>query len=229
MMTGMSNFKGLKYRLLRNLPGKHGTRYARQYLAYDAVRQFHVAVKETSGLTSIDLGANLGKYTALMAEHASEVFAFEPDPWTASALRSNLSGFANVTIVEAAAAASDGRALLYRHAEFEANPSLFSELSSLVADKQNVAQTNPVEVRQIDFIRFLRELDRDVGVLKIDIEGAEVDLLERLLTETDLLGRVRHIFAETHETRIPHHGDRVVALREAAANISNPKINLFWK
>ena len=228
-MHGMSKFIGLKYRLLRHLPGQYGTRYTKKYLTHDAIRHFHMALKETSGLTSIDLGANLGKYTALMAEHASEVIAFEPDPWTASALRSNLAGYANVRIVEAAAAASDGAALLYRHADFEANPSLFSESSSLVADKQNVAQTNPVEVGQIDFIRFLRELNQDVGVLKIDIEGAEVDLLERLLKETDLLGRLRYIFAETHETRIPHHRDRVLALREAAANIRTPKINLFWK
>jgi hypothetical protein len=48
----------------------------------------------------------------------------------------------------------------------------------------------PVEashrVRQVDFLRYIRELDSDIGVLKIDIEGAEVPLLEALFATPEL-------------------------------------------
>ena len=46
-----------------------------------------------------------------------------------------------------------------------------------------VTEQGAVEIRQIDFIGYLENLDEDIGVLKIDIEGAEVDLLESLFCD----------------------------------------------
>ena len=58
--------------------------------------------------------------------------------------------------------------------------------------------------------------DDDIGILKVDIEGAEVPLLEALFDRSDLMGRISHIFAETHEWLIPDHKPRVKALRARA-------------
>ena len=129
----------------------------------------------------IDLGANLGKHTRRMASSARQVIAFEPDPTAFSALRSNVADLENVRLENLAVGTSDERVLLYRHPRFESDPAAYSQSSTVVSDKCNVTAEGAVEVKQIDFLRYLEELGEDIGVLKIDIEGAEVDLLDERL------------------------------------------------
>ena len=103
-----------------------------------------------------------------------------------------------------------------------------SESSSVIASKRNVVSKGAIEVRQIDFIKYLENLDKDIGILKIDIEGAEVDLLEALFERPDILKRIDRIFMETHETKIPDHKRRVQALRKKAHSMKKPKFNFYW-
>ena len=130
--------------------------------------------------------------------------------------------------MNAAAGAYEKTVFLYRHTRFDRDPASYSQSSSVIADKRNLTEEDAVEVRQIDFIRYLEGLDEEVGVLKIDIEGAEVELLESLFDRPDILARIDNIFAETHEKRIPAHKPRVNALYEKAQSIKRPKINLSW-
>ena len=219
--------KLLKYRLLRHLPGTFGYRYECKFTL--KTNGFIEAVRRCNGMTCIDLGANVGAYTRKMASGTRQVIAFEPDPWTVGVLEKNVADLDNVKIEHAAAGTCDQTVLLYRHTQFAEDPEFRSESSSVVANKDNVTTENAIEVRQVDFIRYLEDLDEDIGVLKIDIEGAEVELLEALLARTDILRRISHIFAETHENRIPAHRQRVKALRERAYRTNPPSINLFWR
>jgi len=66
-----------------------------------------------------------------------------------------------------------------------------------------------------------------VRLLKIDIEGAEVPLLEALL-DHPALEKVDMIFCETHENRLPALAARTEALRKRVAGLARPKINLDW-
>ena len=195
--------KLLKYRALRHLPGERGYRYGRKYLRLVAPREFKIAITRCEGLTNIDLGANVGIYTRILATGAKRVIAFEPDPWAAAELRSNLADLDYVTIENAAAGTSDGTVILYRHTRFAETPALYSQSSSVIAAKDNVCPEEAIEVAQIDFIAYLDNLQDTIGILKVDIEGAEVELLEALFGRPDLLRRVKYIFVETHESRYP--------------------------
>ena len=62
----------------------------------------------------------------------------------------------------------------------------------------------------------------------MDIEGAEVDLLEALLDRPDIMKRIEYIFVETHETRIQGHEIRVKLLQDRVQEIQQPIINLHW-
>ena len=218
--------KLLKYKLLRHLPGAIGHRYTCKYMV--RTNGFEEAVRRCRHTTCIDLGANLGVYTRMMASHTRRVIAFEPDPWTLAELRANVADLDNVMIENAAAGTSEKSAYLYRHPGFDDDPVSRSEASSVIAGKNDVTEEGAVEVRQIDFVRYLEDLDDDIGILKIDIEGAEVDLLEALFDRPDLMGRISYIFAETHERRIPDHKPRVKALRARARRLDRPYINLYW-
>ena len=221
--------KLFKYKLLRFLPGEPGRRYERKILRLHAHgKEFDEALSRSRGMTCIDLGANVGEYTRRMAAGAKRVIAFEPDPWSHAALQANTAHLDNVRIEYAAAGTGDGKVLLYRHARFAKDPAKYSESSSVIADKSNVSREGAVEVRQVDFIRFLADLDEDIGILKIDIEGAEVELLEALFERPEILARIAYVFAETHETRIPGHKARVNALRERACTMKRPCVNLNW-
>ena len=221
--------KRLKYRLLRRMPGALGRRYARKYgILLDRTEGFAEALRRSRGMTCIDLGANLGKHTRQMATTVRQVIAFEPDPWAFSALRSNVADLENVRLENLAAGTSNGIVPLYRHLRFDSNPDAYSQSSTVVSGKFNVSTEGAVAVRQVDFLQYLEEFGEEVGVLKIDIEGAEVDLLEALFAKPEMLARIHYIFAETHETKIPGHAPRVAALREQARRIQHPIINLHW-
>ncbi len=164
----------------------------------------------------------------MMASVAKRVIAFEPDPWTLEVLQANVADLENVSIENVAAGTREGRVMLYRHVQFEDNPILYSESSSLITNKINVSEEGAVEVRQIDFIGYLERLNEDIGVIKVDIEGAEVDLLEALLDRPDIMKRIDYIFVETHESRIPDHELRVKLLQDRVQEIQRPRINLHW-
>ena len=221
-------YRFLKYKLLRHLPGAVGNHYKRKYKKMVGTDGFEEAVRRCGGTTCIDLGANLGVYTRVMASHAKRVIAFEPDPWTLVELRANVADLDNVTIEDAAAGTSEQSTYLYRHPGFEENPVEHSVSSSVLVSKCDVVKESAVEIRQVDFLRYLEDLDDDIGILKIDIEGAEVPLLEALFDRSDLMGRIGHIFAETHEIWIPDHKPRVKALRARARRSERPLINLDW-
>ena len=222
--------KLFKYNLLRHLPGERGRRYQRKLVRLHArTTGFEEAIRRSAGMMCIDLGANVGEYTRKMAPRAKQVIAFEPDPWTHAALRTNVADLENVKIENAAAGTheGDGSSLSTCQVPGRPHPSIRNRALSLLG-KSNVTEEGAIEVRQIDFIRYLEDLDEDIGILKIDIEGAEVDLLEILFDRPKILERIHYIFAETHETRIPGHEPRVEALREKAQRMERPRINLHW-
>jgi FkbM family methyltransferase len=219
------------YALLSNLPGRRGLRYLRKLsrARHDEVQAaFEAALTAAEGRVCIDLGANIGVYSRRMAEVARKVYAFEPDPWTAAELRTHLQGHDNVEVIEAAAGAEAGCLPLYRSGKFDSDPQKGSLSSTLVAGKSNVTGTAVAEVEVRDFPAFLRALDSDVALLKIDIEGAEVALLEALLDDP-VAQRIDHIFVETHETKLPPDlARRSRALRRRVAGMTHPRVDMDW-
>ncbi|SHH82208.1 FkbM family methyltransferase [Marivita hallyeonensis] len=220
-----------KYGLMQHLPGELGLKYRRKLrklYAPAAEAAFWEALAGAAGKVCVDLGANLGQHTRTMAAHAAKVYAFEPDPWTAAQLREALADLDNVEVVEAAAGTEDGTFPLYRTASFDADPVEQSQSSSLMAQKRNVDTSSAIDVAVVDFPAFLERLETDIAVIKMDIEGAEVPLLE-VLFDHPVMRRIGHLFVETHESRIPDLLERTDALRARAAEMVQPVVNMDWK
>ncbi|MCF6118151.1 FkbM family methyltransferase [Mesorhizobium muleiense] len=175
----------------------------------------------------IDAGANLGEITSALAKTGSTVHAFEPDPYTFERLRKNVGAFKNVHLYQQALADQSGTAKLYRSREFSSDPDFWSQSSSLYADKSNISKDDYTEVEQLSIVDFVRELGSPVRILKIDVEGAEVPMLESILS-CGLMNKIDMIFAETHEKKIPQLAERTRTLREAIKRDWANKINLDW-
>ena len=179
------------------------------------------------GDLAIDCGANLGHVARRMAERGAQVHAFEPNPDAFAALLENTSGLA-VTAHNAAVLDRPGRMRLHLHLNYRRNPARFSESSSLIAEKYNVDDTNAIEVEVIDLPAFILALDRPVKLLKIDIEGAEYQLLDGLI-ERGALDRVERVLVETHADKIPSLRPADEALRaKLAARGLAAKVDLGW-
>lgn len=135
----------------------------------------------TSGATVIDVGANIGYnaiHAARLAGPQGRVIAFEPTPDTLSLLRCNIaaSGFSNVAVEPVAAGSHAGTRDFFVRGDISAVNSLYP--NSRFAHVTSVLH---VTVAPLDDLVVGR-----VDVVKIDVEGAELDVLEgmpRILRE----------------------------------------------
>lgn len=177
----------------------------------------------------LDLGANIGSISEQLAASGAHVHAFEPDAWAFGQLTERLGQKENVTLHNAAVGGQDGTLTLMRDPGFEKNQAGTSQGTSAFASllwEEGEAETFEVEL--IDIRRFLRELERPVDLMKVDIEGAEVDLLEVLLDAPEL-AQVREMFIETHEPQMPQLRPRLKTLRRRIRTLEHPVIHLDWQ
>jgi FkbM family methyltransferase len=175
----------------------------------------------------IDCGANLGDVAIRFARRGCEMHCFEPDPKALEVLRAKLSGQDRVTIHDKAVWTGAGTARLHFHPSREGEVN-FTQSSSLMADKINVDPELGVEVELVDFPAFLRALDRPAAVLKIDIEGAEGELLKAIL-EQHLEDRFELCLVETHERKVPSSREPMRQVRQIITQRGIRHIFLDWK
>ncbi|MFA4995357.1 MAG: FkbM family methyltransferase [Bdellovibrionales bacterium] len=176
----------------------------------------------------IDCGANVGRITLKMAKKGATVYAFEPNPFAFKVLAQKTKAFPKICAYNKAAYHADARVKLYFHQKHQENPVLWSTGSSLLAEKTNVNQSQYHEVEAVNLSRFIKELGAPVHILKIDIEGAEYDLVNALI-DSGALSNVRHVLVETHAHKIPslQPADKNLRAKIKALNLES-KIDLDW-
>lgn len=170
-------------------------RYRMQLLTgtYEADTVDLVRKVTKSGMVALDIGANVGYYTRLLSTlvgSSGHVFAFEPNPHIFSLLRRNTGKLNNVSLVEMAVGHIVGQATLYDSLSESGG-------ASLRYDAREVADLRAVHLGQTLAPRLVENLPSasykvrttsvdsylaerhipEVNVVKIDIEGAEMDAL----------------------------------------------------
>lgn len=183
------------------------------------------------GDLAIDLGANIGAVTKVLAATGADVIAFEPDPVTFAKLTERFAGHANVSLVNAAVGVGGGTVRLMRGENFEENPRLASTKSTILAGAAGVDTGNFVDVPLIDFPTLVRQEVAKRGridFIKMDIEGSELDVLEAMDRE-NLFENIRALVAETHEHKFKELRPRYRKLRELIARTQpSGRISLDW-
>lgn len=164
----------------RRIHGEPPIRLKPQYraVAEDCEPAVYAALKShtQAGGVVLDVGANIGMYSLLMARWVGEsgrVFAFEPAPEPLKALRdhvtlNNLSG--RIEVIGKAVSDVSGEATFYAHAANGEN-----SLNPDYAKRVSGAEAVRVEITTID--DFCRQSQIGPTILKIDIEGFEFHAL----------------------------------------------------
>ena len=225
------NSKLIRTKILSRFPGKIGQKYQNKLINrkiyIETQRRFKQALNDCSGMTSIDIGANIGKYTTQMAYFSGQVFAFEPDPLAFNFLQQNTKNLKNVKIYDCAAGTENTTVPIYRSKKFHLNPELYTSSTSLYASSNHNSE-DYLTVEQVDIIHFMENISTEIGVVKIDAEGAEVPILEGILKSKKLIKSIRFIFAEEHERLFPDLKFRYKEIYKQVSKIEQPLIDLTW-
>jgi FkbM family methyltransferase len=183
------------------------------------------------GDLAVDCGANMGVVTERLATTGADVVAFEPDPFAFKTLEQKFANLPNVTLINAAVGVGSGTVRLMRADNFGDNPEGASVKSTILDGGRRIDAENAVEVPLIDFPSWVADQVKargDVAFIKMDIEGAELDILEKMDTE-QLFQNIRCLVAETHERKFKDLRDRYKALRDKVSESYAPgKVNLDW-
>jgi FkbM family methyltransferase len=124
--------------------------------------------RPVKGTVIIDVGAHIGAYTVLVADSHRTLVSVEPDQENFQLLATNvaMNYLSNVTPVNAALSDKCGKTLLYKHAR--------STRSSIISKSGRAVV---VETLTLDALVEKYGL-RCVDLVKIDVEGAEIDIIQ---------------------------------------------------
>ena len=173
-------------------------------------------VKHMNQLTKadvvIDVGANIGLVSECLARRGSKVISFEPNSSAFLNLQIVAAKFKNIDAHNVAVGTKNKMVKLYLHKDSASTDDDLSQASSLLRNKPNVSTKFFEEIQEIDFAEFLNSLKAPIELIKIDIEGFEIDLINYLL-DKNALDRVKKIYVETHERKFIQLADSTEKLK----------------
>lgn len=144
----------------------------------------------------LDLGGNRGEFSlGIRGRYGWRSIAVEPTPALAAHLRDS-----GIEVVEAAVASEDGEAVFTYDPGHELTGSLMGVdvVGSIMSD-ENARRTSTV--RTISLASLLARCGGAVDLVKVDIEGAELEMF--LLTSDETLMSVRQFTVEFHDYWYP--------------------------
>ena len=175
----------------------------------------------------LDCGANIGSITSYLSVTGATIYAFEPDLVAFKILSERCSNKKNITCINKGVWDKDASIKLYRHHEMKYNEASFTTGSSIVANKKNVDIVSSYEIKVIDLVNFIRQLNKKVDLVKVDIEGAETEILKKIITE-DAYSLFNTMYVETHETKIPGQAEELNTIKQQMKEKGIINIKLNW-
>lgn len=151
-----------------------------------------------------------------------KVYSFEPNPF----FKDNFSDFKNHVLIQAALYNKDGHEQFYLDRE-DGDGSTFYEnkITKYNGGFGTLDLESPIKVRTLDLSKWItKELNEsDYIVLKLDIEGAEYDVLEKMIDD-HTIERIKYLFIEWHWHKVGINKTRHDSLLR---KISDMKIPIF--
>ena len=175
----------------------------------------------------IDLGANIGDITSRLAKTKAKVYAFEPDPVAFGILKRRFSFIENVICINKGVMSTAGQFELYP-CNPNQNDRIQASVGSSFLKKKNQTKLSLGIIQCISFNDFIHKLDAPIKFVKMDIEGAEIEVLNSLI-DSGAHKMIHKIAVETHDHQILSLKNPTKALKKKILTHElNKKINLGW-
>lgn len=136
-------------------------------------------------------GNTIGKFLSSYPDPL--IYAFEPLPESVDFLKNRYSGYTNIKIFEKALGASDSR-VLFNELRNSVSSSILSPgelLYQYHGSKMDILKTMKVEQIRLDSLPELK--DREIDILKLDLQGYELEALKGM---TGILKKIKTITLE---------------------------------
>jgi len=162
----------------------------------------------------IDCGANIG-FTVLYFKKIlypqARIYAFEPNPYACTMLKKNISlnGLKDVFVFNVALSNTEGEI------PFFLSDNLGSLRASVRADRGGAHELKVKTIRLSDFIEKLGE---QIDLVKVDVEGAENQILDDLYGRPKCLAQLNQIILEYHHKLNGEKGQLSTFLKKLEEN-----------
>lgn len=172
----------------------------------------------------LDCGAHAGLMSDIFLWCGAETHAFEPNPTILPFLKKKftkqiLDGCFVLNPV--AVSHKDGEMELYID-----DGGVLSQGMRIVGESEGMNAIQKVQV--VDLVRYIKELgDVNIYFLKIDVEGAEFGILEKLISE-NLHTKIKYIACETHERFFSDGEEKMQRIRELIKEREAKNVFLDW-
>ena len=175
-------------------------------------RWYEIGVYPPARATMLDIGANIGSVSLFWSQKSPtlQIHAYEPNPAAFETLQRNVAGNqlqSRMAVFPEAVGRSTGTLRLWIDVP--------TDLSTGYLETSPREGGRRIPVPQISLDEAWRRIDSEpIWLLKIDTEGAEVDILEGASRE--LLDAVQHAIVETHDNIYPGAFNRCRRVLETA-------------
>jgi FkbM family methyltransferase len=148
----------------------------------------------------VDLGAYIGDTIDQFLKEQPDaieyqIYGFEPNPHLTPALERVADYYPNVHIEAAAAWVKD------EMRDFTIDTTESPMGSTLIPEKRNWGIGDMAKVRCFDFSKWLEQFEGDHVIVKMDIEGAEFEVLQKMIADgTDKI--IHELRVETHPNKV---------------------------
>jgi FkbM family methyltransferase len=174
----------------------------------------------------IDCGANIGLVSKSMLQKGAIVHAFEPDPFAHKVLIEKFSDISNMHIHNQAVSDKEGSLKLFFREEHDDDPTLYSVGSTLINEKNDIDNNKFCEVDVVRLLTFIDQFEY-IKILKLDVEGAEIDILNDLL-KSNVFQKIGLTLVETHEKWIPSQEPQLKDIKNALSKKGIDNVFLNW-
>ena len=193
----------------------------------EAMSLFNKHINNLSkGSIVIDAGANVGDFSKIFLDKGFTVYAFEPDPIALAEFKKKITINDNLTLYDSAIGLNNSKQKLFRYRKFDIQNPYSTQGSSLLSYRSGSGKPF-VEIKVINFIKFLKSFDKKIALLKMDIEGSEVEIINSII-ENNLHHNIEEIFVETHERFSHKLALETTKLRLRIQENKIYNINLNW-
>ena len=170
----------------------------------------------------LDLGSNYGEVLKALQSCGCTVHAFEPHPFFYNYVKETYGENENFIISNKAAWIKNEERNFY----FKKSRDAKNGGATLMSEKVNILDPYLFDVVEcFDISEFINKLGH-VDVLKIDVEGAEYELLYSML-ESEAYKNVKSIYVEDHERKMPSARYRELK-NKVIDGYSQIKKDLYW-